>query len=127
AAGTNPHVMLLLAPFLKALIPSVLPLLLFTAFRRYVQAVDIVKPVTFALVSANLVNFAGNWLLMYGHWGAPRMGLAGSGWSTTLARSYMAVVLLGAIVWHERHSWVHVSWRPDFARMRRLMGLGFPA
>ncbi|HEY2013498.1 MAG TPA: MATE family efflux transporter [Bryobacteraceae bacterium] len=130
AAGTNAHVMLLLTPFLKALIPSVLPLLLFTAFRRYVQAVDIVKPVTFALISANLVNFAGNWLLMYGHWGAPRMGLAGSGWSTTVARSYMAAVLLAAIVWGERKSGrllFRISWRPDFVRMRRLMGLGFPA
>ena len=47
-----------------------LPLLFYTAFRRYLQARDIVKPVTFALVSANLVNFAGNWVLMYGHWGA---------------------------------------------------------
>ena len=130
AAGTNPHVLLLLAPYLKALIPSVLPLLLFTAFRRYIQAVDLVKPVTFALVSANLVNLAGDWVLMYGHWGAPAMGLAGSGWSTTIARAYMAAVLLAAIVWHERQSgnrFFHTAWRPDFVRLRRLIGLGVPA
>jgi len=130
AAGANPHVMLLLAPYLKALIPGVLPLLLFTAFRRYVQAVDIVKPVTFALVSANLVNFAGNWALMYGHWGAPAMGLAGSGWSTSIARAYMAAVLWGSIVRHGRKSGsrvFHLPWRPDIARMRRLIGLGLPA
>jgi len=130
AAGANPHVMMLLAPYLKALIPGVLPLLLFTAFRRYVQAVDIVKPVTFALVSANIVNFAGDWVLMYGHLGAPAMGLAGSGWSTTIARAYMAAVLLGAIVRHDRKSGnllLHIPWRPDLARMRRLIGLGLPA
>lgn len=130
AAGANPQVMLLLAPYLKALIPGVLPLLLFTAFRRYIQAVDIVKPVTFALVSANLVNFAGNWVLMYGHWGAPAMGLAGSGWSTSIARAYMAAVLWVAIVWHGRQSGsrlFHLPWRPDIARMRRLIGLGLPA
>ena len=130
AAGANPHVMLLLAPYLKARIPGVLPLLLFTAFRRYVQAVDIVKPVTFALVSANLVNFAGDWMLMYGHWGAPAMGLAGSGWSTTIALAYMAAVLWGAIVWHGRRPGrrpIDVPWRPDFARVRRLVGLGLPA
>lgn len=130
AAGTNPRVMLLLAPYLKALIPGVLPLLLFTAFRRYIQAIDFVKPVTFALVSANLVNFAGDWLLMYGHFGAPAMGLAGSGWSTTIARGYMAAVLGLAIVWHGRQSGcppIDVPWRPDFARVRRLVGLGLPA
>ena len=69
------------------------PLLFYAAFRRYLQAVNVVKPVTFALVSANLVNLVGNWALMYGHWGAPAMGLEGSGWSTSIARGYMAAVL----------------------------------
>ncbi|MBZ5724995.1 MAG: MATE family efflux transporter [Acidobacteriia bacterium] len=130
AAGTNPRVMELLAPFLDALLWGIVPLLFYTAFRRYLQAVDIVKPVTFALVSANLVNLAGNWALMYGHCGFPAMGLTGSGWSTSISRCYMAAVLLAAIVWHERRRGnllFRIAWRPDFARMGRLAGLGFPA
>jgi MATE family multidrug resistance protein len=129
-AGTNPHVMALLAPFLNALVWGIAPLLLFTAFRRYAQAVDIVKPITFALVSANIINLVGDWVLMYGHWGSPAMGLEGSGWSTTLARAYMAAVLLAAIVWHEHKSGAlqfYRSWRPDIARIRRLAALGLPA
>jgi MATE family multidrug resistance protein len=46
-------------------------------------------------VSANLVNFAGNWLFMYGNWGAPRLGLEGSGWSTTISRVYIALGAAG--------------------------------
>ena len=76
AAGTNPKVMELLGPFLLALLWGMLPLMFYTAFRRYLQAMNIVRPITFAVVSANIVNFAGNWLLMYGNWGAPRLGLA---------------------------------------------------
>jgi len=94
--GSNPRILALFDPFVRALTWGILPLLLYTAFRRYLQAVNIVKPVTFALVSANLVNVAGNWVLMFGHWGAPAMGLEGSGWSTSLARAYMAAVLLAA-------------------------------
>src|SRR5579872_771785 len=101
-AGVNPVVMVLLAPYMKALIWGMPPLLLYTAFRRYLQAVNIVQPVMFALVSANLINVLGNWVLMFGHWGAPRMGLPGSGWATTLSRAYMAGVLLATILWHER-------------------------
>ena len=41
---------------MRALLWGVLPLLLYTAFRRYLQAINIVKPITFALVSANLIN-----------------------------------------------------------------------
>jgi MATE family multidrug resistance protein len=130
AIGTNPRVMAHLGGYLRALAWGVLPLLFYTAFRRYLQAANIVKPVTFALVSANLVNFAGNWLLMYGHWGAPRMGLAGSGWSTTFARAYMAAVLGVAALRYARRSGnplFGASWRPDWGRMGRLLRLGLPA
>ena len=130
AVGTNPRVMVLLGPYLKALLWGILPLLAYAAFRRYLQAVNVVAPITFALVSANLVNFAGNWALMFGHWGAPAMGLEGSGWSTTIARVYMAAVLLAAIAWHERTSGnllFRMSWKPDVARLLRLLDLGLPA
>jgi MATE family multidrug resistance protein len=130
ATGTNTGVMVLFDPFLKALAWGLPPLLFYAAFRRYLQAISVVRPVTFALVSANVVNVLGNWILMYGHWGAPRMGLEGSGWSTTIARCYMAAVLLAAIVWHERRKGTvaaAISWRPSLERMRRLVSLGTPA
>ena len=130
AVGTNPRVMVLLGPYLKALLWGILPLLAYAALRRYLQAVNVVPPITFALVSANIVNFVGNWVLMFGHWGAPAMGLEGSGWSTTIARIYMAAVLLAAIAWHERKTGnllFRMSWKPDFARLWRLLDLGLPA
>jgi MATE family multidrug resistance protein len=86
--------------------------------------------VTFALVSANVVNFAGNWALMYGHWGAPAMGLTGSGWSTSISRVYLAAVMLAAILWESRRSQQatgRVIWHPDWARLRKLITLGLPA
>jgi MATE family multidrug resistance protein len=58
------------------------------------------------------------------------MGLEGSGWSTSISRLYMAAVLLGALLWHERKAGnllVRISWRPDVARLRRLAALGLPA
>src|ERR1035438_7708740 len=92
AVGTNPRIMELLGPFVHALLWGVLPLLFYSAFRRSLQPMDIVKPITFAVVSANLLNFAGNWLFMYGNWGAPRLGLEGSGFSTSISRVYIAFV-----------------------------------
>jgi MATE family, multidrug efflux pump len=130
ALRTNPRILEQFEPYMIALLASLLPLLLYSAFRRYLQAVDIVKPVTFSLVSANLINAAGNYALIYGHWGAPRMGLVGSGWSTALSRVYMAAVLLIALIRHERASGSllsRLSWRPDWTRARRLLTLGLPA
>jgi len=130
ALHANPRVLAQFGPYLRALLTSLLPLLIYSACRRYLQAVNVVRPVTFSLVTANLVNVAGNYALMYGHWGAPRMGLEGSGWSTSISRVYMAAVLLAALAWHERGSGnllASITWRPDFARVRRLLTLGLPA
>ncbi len=120
--------------FLSALNFSLPPLLLYFALRRYLQALHHVAVVMFALVTANLINFGFNWLLIFPHsWRGLNiggMGLAGSGWSTCWARVYMALLLLGAVVYYDlrdRLQFWSSSWRIDFLRLRRLLGLGLPA
>src|SRR5947199_5401112 len=58
------------------------------------------------------------------------MGLGGLGWVTSVLWVYPAGGLGAAILWHERQSGnalLGMSWRWDFARIRRLIGLGLPA
>ena len=117
-------------PYLRALAWSTFPLLLYFAFRRYLQAINLVKPVMFALISANLVNLLCNWILIFGHLGAPALGVEGSGWATCISRIYMSAVLLAAILLHDRRhrtGLFRTPLRPDLARIRRLVGLGLPA
>jgi MATE family multidrug resistance protein len=130
AVGANPVVMAECIPYMHALEWGLLPLFLFTALRRYLQAVNVVRPVTVVAITANVINFVGNWVLIYGHWGAPAMGLAGSGWSTSLSRVYLFAGVLAVLAWEERRSEYLVaamSWRPDWARVRELFRLGLPA
>src|SRR5215472_2789701 len=54
-------------PALYGLNWGVVPLLLYFTLRRYLQAAHHAKPIAFALISANLVNFIGDWILIYGH------------------------------------------------------------
>ena len=91
--GVNPEVMAETIPYLRALTWSTLPLLLYFAFRRYLQGMNVVRPVTFALMSANAINAAGNWALVYGHLGSRAYGTTGSGWATCISRVYMAAML----------------------------------
>jgi MATE family multidrug resistance protein len=126
----DPGVLALAIPYTKALNFGLLPLLLYFAVRRCLQAMNMVKPVAFALVSANLVNAFGNWILIYGKWGAPRMGAVGSGWSTAIARLYMASVLVGYLLWYDHRHRTELLKTPveiDLPRIRRLITLGLPA
>jgi len=128
--GLDPAVERLAAPYLSIILWSVLPLLLYTAFRRYLQAMGLVSPVMVALVSANLINIAANWLLVFGNLGAPRLGVDGAAWATCVSRVYLALFLLFAILRHDRRQRTGL-WRAprrlDLNRLRRLTKLGLPA
>src|ERR1700720_594228 len=117
-------------PYLRALNWGSLPLLAYFALRRYLQAVNVAHPIMFALVSANIVNAFGNWVLIYGHLGFRAMGITGSGWSTCWARIYMALCLAITLIWVEskrlRPGWAGMI-RIDLGRMAALLKLGGPA
>jgi len=130
ALHIDPVVARLAVPYMKALAIGLFPLMLYFAVRRCIQAMNMVRPVAFALVTANLINLLFNWVLIYGKWGAPAMGVVGSGWSTALARLYMALVLVGYLLWYDRRHRTELLKTPvnvDFTRIRRLIILGLPA
>ncbi len=121
-------VVLLSTPFLLA----------YAVCRRYLQGMHAVLPVMIALLTANLINAAANWLLIYGHLGFPALGVAGSAWATVISRAYMLGALLLAVWWidkrrmrdagiESREGLWHVDRAWDGARLRRLLALGLPA
>ena len=117
-------------PYTNALTIGLLPLLLYFAVRRCLQAMNMVRPVAFALVTANIVNAVFNWLLIYGKWGFRAMGTVGSGWSTAIARVYMAAVLIGYLFWYDRKHRTELLKTPvdiDLSRIKQLIALGMPA
>lgn len=128
--GMHPRVLDLTIPYLSIVTWSLLPLLLYAAFRRYLQAMNLVAPITVALISANIVNAVVNWILIFGHFGAPAMGAAGAAWATVASRVYMAAVLLIAIVYYDARRGTNLREVPlalEPARVRRVVDLGLPA
>jgi MATE family multidrug resistance protein len=126
----SPDLMNIAVPYLRSLTWSIVPLLLFFVFRRYLQAMNHVWPVMLALVSANLVNIFGNWILIYGRLGLPAMGTVGSSWATVVSRTYMVSVLGAAIFYYDHRHQTGLrdaSPRPSMDRIRDLLSLGFPA
>ena len=118
------------AIYLRILTFSTLPLLVYGAARRYLQGVGKVRVITVTFVIANLVNWLGNWVFIYGKWGMPALGVAGSAWSTVVARIGMAVALIG-FAWHYERSRGHPLFRhwaaPSLLKLKQLIRLGAPA
>lgn len=51
----------------------------------------------YLMIGANIVNLILNYMLIFGHWGAPEMGAAGSAWASTGVRWFMAITAVGYV------------------------------
>lgn len=101
------------------------PLLLFIATSYFLEGIRRPLPGLVAMIFANLVNIFLNWILVYGHFGAPALGAVGSAWATTIVRTGMAVGLI-IYVWNMAdHTTFGVRLRPpggwrSWAYQRRI-------
>jgi len=130
AVGFHPDLVGDLTSYMAHLVWSGPPLLAYVVFRRYLQAMNLVRPIMVALVAANLMNAFVNWVLIFGNLGMPAMGVAGAAYATVVSRVVLAASLLGIILYNERDnpSGLHdVPFRWEGDRVWRLFHLGWPA
>jgi MATE family multidrug resistance protein len=128
--GITPEVAVPAASYLRILNWGTLPLLLYGGTRRYLQGVGEVRVITVTILVANLLNWFGNWLLIYGHWGLPALGVNGSALATLATRVFIALAFLGFAWRYERqrgHPLFHHWAGPQLAKLRELVRLGAPA
>jgi MATE family multidrug resistance protein len=115
------------AAYALRLAPGVLPFFVFIVFRQSLQAMRLTAAIVIAIVAANVVNALLNWLLIFGHFGVPAMGIAGSAWATTLSRWLLAILLLALV--HRRvapYLWPIRREIWESAPLGRMVRLGVP-
>ena len=94
--GQPAELLPLMRPYYIELLISLLPVLLFNAFKQFADGItDTVTPM-FVLLGGNVLNIFLNWVLIYGKLGAPAMGLLGAGVATLTSR--VAMLLCFAMV-----------------------------
>lgn len=129
ATGQAPEVADLADGFLGVLLWATVPMLIGNVLRSVVSALG--RPVfaTFITALAIVVNAAGNYALVFGHWGCPALGLRGSATSSILT-AIVTALAYGAVILSDRrlrryHLFGH-WWRPDWQRFREILAIGTP-
>jgi MATE family multidrug resistance protein len=128
--GIQSSVADLAGEYLRTLSVSMLPFLLFSACRQYLQATGTAGPILAIYILANLLNALGNWVFIWGHWGFPAMGVAGAGVSTTVARTLMFAMIFAYTLWRNHRldfSMRRAGLKFQYAIAQHLLGLGLPA
>jgi len=92
--GQPPEVTKLAQPYFLLLCASYIPFMLFFSIKQFFEGNGNTKVAMQITIAANLINILFNYLLIYGKFGFPQMGLNGAGVGTLISRIAMPVLFL---------------------------------
>jgi len=127
----DPQVVELALPFMTLVGLSVIPMLLFMTLKQFTDGLEYTKTAMMLSLAAMPINIFLNWLLIFGHWGFPRLELVGAGYATLITRTLIFVVL-GLIVLKHRTFSRFVAlrenqWKYNLKTMKELLRIGIPS
>jgi MATE family multidrug resistance protein len=129
ALGQAPVAAGLAQQYLLGLTWSILPGLWFLAIRGFMSAVNRPEPILWITLAAIPANALLVYLLLYGGWGLPQLGLFGAGLATSIVSfgTFLAGVWFAARrrPFRKYHVFGHI-WRIDWELMRQLIVIGAP-
>lgn len=129
ALDQNPEIAQLAGTYMRVAQWSMPAALLVMGLRSYLSIVNRAWLVMAAIVTGALVNVVLNYALIFGHFGAPRLGIVGSALATTLTNIVMAALL---VLYSARSSGLRRYelysrfWRPDWTAFVEVLRLGWP-
>ena len=123
------EVVVLAIPYLRIVAFSMIPMMIFQAFKQFTDGLSQTKYGMQATIIANIVNVVLNFLLIYGIWFFPRLEVNGAAYGTLFSRIAMVVFIFMILRSKDK-------FRPYFIRLKRteihreifgkIMNLGFP-
>ncbi len=89
-------------PYLELVVISLIPLLIFQAFKQFCDGLSLTIYPMYAAVLANVINVLINYVLIFGKFGFPQMGIIGAAIGTLISRVVMLVFLILIIKYNSK-------------------------
>ncbi|HLT51832.1 MAG TPA: MATE family efflux transporter [Arenibacter sp.] len=117
-------------PYLDLVAFSLVPLIIFQAFKQFSDGLSQTKYPMYAVVIANVVNIFINYLLIFGSWGFPKLGIVGAAIGTLISRVIM-VIFIWQLLRHKKKFQEYVTGfnfkKIEKRVMKKIINLGFPS
>ena len=123
------EIMPLIRPYFLISASSMVFVMMFNSFRQFVEGIAEPKISMWVLLIGNLLNVLGNYILIYGKFGMPELGLFGAGISTLVARLLMLLMLVGVFLYKKSYAPYRQGFRLQPVtqeRWRKLNVIGWP-
>lgn len=127
--GQPEELLPLIRPYFVVSVISIVFVMIANSFRQFVEGITEPSVSMWILLTGNLLNIIGNYILIYGKCGCPEMGLLGAGYSTLFSRIFMLAMFVLVFLFKPSYK----PYRQGFLRMwivpkrlMRLTKLGIP-
>ena len=124
------EVVLFAKPYLDIIAVSLIPLIVFQAFKQFSDGLSMTKYPMYVTIFANFINVLINYLLIFGKFGFPRLGLIGAGIGTLISR-FIMVVLIWLLLYNLRSTRIYLNKLKFFVfdnlMIKKIFALGFPS
>lgn len=114
--GQPPELLPLIRTYYLIILAGMVPTVFFNVFMQWSYAINNTRMPMWIILAANGLNVAGNYALIYGHWGMPQLGLEGAGISTFVARMVCAVAIIAVFCFSRRYKEYLEGYRKARAR-----------
>lgn len=124
------EVVALALPYLDLVAISLIPLIIFQAFKQFSDGMSKTVFPMYATIIANIINVLLNYVLIFGKFGFPQMGIVGAAIGTLISRGAMLVILIVLLKRNKKTApfLAGLNFRNIQKRMsKKLLNLGFPS
>jgi multidrug resistance protein, MATE family len=127
--GQDPALTARAAEYIQIAVLMLAPAMGVVVLRSFLSSFDATRAILVITVSGAFFNAGGNYLLMFGHFGLPRLELRGAAIATVMTNIFMFLIMLAYVLRHRRLRRFHILlrfWKPDWARLREIFRVGVP-
>ncbi|HEX8332750.1 MAG TPA: MATE family efflux transporter [Segetibacter sp.] len=129
--GQDPVVAAFAEKYYVIMALSLIPMIMFFAIKQFSDALEFTKTAMVLGLLSMPLNAFFNWIFIYGHWGAPRLELYGTGLSTFITRVIMMIVMILVVSKHRIFSdYIKArkdAWKIDLKTWKDLLHIGVPS
>ena len=128
--GQPPIVVSLAYSYLKWVSISLIPLISFQAFKQFTDGLSMTRPAMYATVFSNFINIILNYILIFGKFGFPSLGIEGAAIGTLIARFSSMIFIILYFYFNSnlnRYLSSFTQLNFNFYALKKVIFLGFPS
>jgi MATE family multidrug resistance protein len=123
-------VVALAAPYIDWVAFSLIPVVIYQGYKQFADGLSLTKYSMYAIILANVVHVIFNYVLIYGFWIFPKLGVIGAALGTVISR-IMMVVFMHYLM---KHNAIMKQYFKNFtfkeikkSILKKIIDLGFPS